>query len=933
MASWQIDYFSVKPSGFLASWRYARVLVDENGNVSYTDVPGKPNINQNCISNYNKKDRRYPSSLPSTPANQKTASLITEFCNRDTFTNYRIYASDCKPFAYAETDLNAPKCGYLTPEPKPADPPNPYGTLYYLNYKYTEFCNSIGENIRVDILRKYNYTKPQTTLLVDSFSKPGAYYPIDVKVYVNRITHEITFTGQAFDDSGSNRTHAPNTLITEICDLETGTNLKVYAQSASPFVYLVEEPNSPSCQLPVNPDPEYIENWGNDPVVLSYKGDDNKLTEIVPCECILTFLSSGNFSLAEFYTNDEREFKVIVTREGQRLFEGFIIPDSCQEPFLPPPYEVQIRATDGLGALKNITYPIPLGSKIDIKQKWIEIIAYCLAATNLSLDIRTISNIYETTMNNGMDDDPLNQSYVNPLRFTGDNGQLMNCYDVLIAVCKQFKATIFQSNGEFVFARRDELASDFARSRVYNSKALFKRSEQIYPLKDITNMDTPENVPINMDQTIFIGNPYKRASVLVEYGKSPSIVFNGDFELWDGQNFTFWTKYGNMIVDQRQRFVIGSGGAQIPINNYALLFKERAQSNKWLQSNEISVIKGDSIRFTFSHSPIFAIASIKIRIKLGIYYLTNSINGVDFEWTTALSTVTVRLWSNIFNYTERTVLNFTFPDAPESGIMVIQLFGVQMYDVHYNSNQIPVYTENTNYYALDIDDLSISKQSKVDDKKEIGQLYIAEQSGFYTQKPERETLLFGDFVSKNLIILGVDTQIIVSNTVFGITGQIPIGNTASEQTIVQDNLYAIYTGDKSYSTSWYEYGNNSGRVPIGMLMAKSRLKSYQSPFYYIGGSYLAINAAFVNTYRYDFDCIPDFGKKIFALLSADIGIKSNTITNANMVEMFDKYIKTTDISGPSYPGDLEPPISNNPNTPPIIPIDGIFTDEFTEQFE
>ncbi|MNH04409.1 hypothetical protein D3C79_637030 [compost metagenome] len=64
-----------------------------------------------------------------------------------------------------------------------------------------------------------------------------------------------------------------------------------------------------------------------------------------------------------------------------------------------------------------------------------------------------------------------------------------------------------------------------------------------------------------------------------------------------------------------------------------------------------------------------------------------------------------------------------------------------------------------------------------------------------------------------------------------------------------------------------------------------------------------------------------------------MNLKSSTLTNVNMVEIFDKYIKTTDVTGPSFPGDVEPPISNNPNTPPLLPTYRIFTEEFTTEFK
>lgn len=925
MASWQIEQFRVRHSGEHS--RYAAVYTDENGNVSVQPVPSQPFPNL-CVSAYRYNYRTFPSSVPATPANQKTASLITEYCNLDTFTNYRIYAQDCAPFAYAETDLNAPKCGYLEPIEEPASPPNPYGTLYYQDYKYTEFCNNKGETIRVDIKRKHFYTMPQTVLEVDSFeyfSTPvfGPPTMLSAKVFVNRLDHSVFYTGNMQLAEGTNRTYAPDELITEICDFSTGTNLKVYAQVAPPFAYLVEDLDNPSCALPTQ-EPEYVENWGDEPVVLSYKGDDNKLSPVTPCECVLNFLCTEDFSLEEFYTNDEREFKVIVSVDGATKFEGFIIPDSCQEPFLPTPYQVTIRATDAIGAMKSITYPIPYTSKSNLRQSFLEIIAFCLSATNLSLNIRTICNVYETKMLNGPDDDPLVQGKVNPLRFTGENGNLLDCYQVLEAVLLLFKANIRQSNGEWVINRQDELAQEVTRTRVYNNKAFFLYSEVFNPIREITTLSDDTDFPFGMDQNILIGNAYKRASVLTEFAKSPAMVFNGDFEQFDGQNFSFWTKFGGMNVERVQKTIPGTGLARIPIEDYACQFNERAQSGKWLQSNDILIELGDSVQLAFSHSPFFAVGSIKIRVKLGEYYLTNAVNGTDFQWVKSLSTITLKLETNVFQ-SGRTNVRLTMPEAPVSGIMVLQFFGPQQYDVQYTSGGQVIYVENTNYNPLDIDNVAVNRSQKVDQKLPDGTIHISEQGGFYTKKPEQLKVLFGDYEPTFSVILGLDISIIQGNFIFDMSGNL-------DTSVVTDNLHAIYTADNYYSSTWYEYGTSSGRIPIGLLLAKGILKSHQKPYKYISGSFYVENALSINTFRFVYDCIPEFSQKIFSLLSCDVNLKSNTLTSVNMVEIFDKYVKTVDISQPHHPGDVEPPISANPNTPPLVPTEGIFTDEFTDEF-
>src|SRR3954463_7809431 len=54
-----------------------------------------------------------------------------------------------------------------------------------------------------------------------------------------------------------------------------------------------------------------------------------------------------------FITAEHDEWKVIVLVDNQPYFEGFITPDEGNGPFQDKPYEVTIKATNGLSLLKG----------------------------------------------------------------------------------------------------------------------------------------------------------------------------------------------------------------------------------------------------------------------------------------------------------------------------------------------------------------------------------------------------------------------------------------------------------------------------------------------------------------------------------------------------------------------------------------------------
>lgn len=815
MAQWIIDEFKVKPSGFLASTRGVRVLIDDNGNLSVTSIPGVPFANDPCISGYHKEYRYW-----------NNGDTITTFCNLTTFTEYIVKAQDCTPFAVVTTNLNAPQCGYLTPLPEPAVPPNPFGVPEYGPYRELNFCDVDQEPVNV-LIEKKSYNGP-------------------------------------------------------VGEIEFG---------------------------------------GGSPVILSRRGSDNKFNEVIATECKLTFICTENFSLQQLYTTDEREYRVTVTKFNKIKFQGYIIPDSCQEPFLPKPYEVTIRATDGLGGLKNITYPVPAGSSIDIRQRFIDILCYVFSQTGLELNIRSIVNLYEMKMLSGVDDDPLAQSTVNPLRLADDKGQIEDCYKVLEDLCKVWKCSVVQQDGEWVFFRRREKNGSTLRTRLYNNKGFFLRSEGKDTNRSAGDVDNPDVKMINSDQFITIGNAYKRADVILKYGNIPSIIFNGDFELWDGNNFNYWTRFGAVNVSQIEKYTFGDFFTKIPIGEFYCQFNEVANSGKWLEANEIGVQIGDKITFTFQ-SNMAGLQRMKFRVKIGDSYLFNDVSSLkfgqstDYQWVGSLATASIDVGGKpITNFGPQVAFNtysVTLPEAPVTGTMHLQLFGFVNLD--YDAYTMTV-TENTTYpQPIGIDKCQLSKVSKVDDKLPDGTLYRSQQLAFYTNAPEQEEIKYGDYQDQNFTLYGNGFN----------------GNLGDR--VLINNLYAIYTADGGYSTNWKEFGTGSETRQIGAWAAKSVLQQYQTPFRYFSGSFLGTDLEYLDVYSMDTPCFPSFSDFLFSILSADFDLKTNQMTSVTMAQMFQKSLKTDDSQGPHNPGDLPPPIIQNPNNPSPDAIEGIFTEQFTEQF-
>jgi len=431
-----------------------------------------------------------------------------------------------------------------------------------------------------------------------------------------------------------------------------------------------------------------------------------------------------------------------------------------------------------------------------------------------------------------------------------------------------------------------------------------------------------------------IQDPYKRVEVVSVFGSVPSLLYNGDFELFDGQNFNFWTRYGGLNFSRVPRTVTNAQGVLVPLDNHAIQFNERANAGKYYESAPIPLQAGDKISvkyrvgktdtgvktqvLTSGGSNSFEVTEVKgtmyvckMRIKVGNYYLRNVDYGTSYEWVTTLSTV-LNLIENSKGDANTFSVNFSAPECPVSGNMVLQIYGFTK--VNYdkattnggNALNRPelIITELPEYMPIIMDDISVSKTSAVADSDVTGTASSSTNLGFFTLKPDRIDILFGDYTQR------------------------------TEADSPLNSLYAL-KNIFGYTTGWYEYGTTTAPVPFGLALAKSILRAYQKPFrFWYGDLKLRQQARdfnYLTTFSFQVPDQNDFNAHVFGLLGCEIDLKYRTLSNGKLAELFDRAGKSVDVTTPDYPGSEQSEIIQDP-TVDLNPINGIFTDEFTQEF-
>ena len=276
--------------------------------------------------------------------------------------------------------------------------------------------------------------------------------------------------------------------------------------------------------LPI-PTPIEIEFTGDEPVILEYsdKGD-YKLNGINGLGCTINLIAKDSFELSSLYTADEREWKVTVA--GLLVFEGFLIPDSCSEPFANKPYPITIQDTDAIGTLEDIPFAESNGVTYKGFKSDINILNLCLAKTGLSLEMLVGVNTYEATMSTSLS--PLEQNYIDCARFLDADGSPFGCLTVIESILNRWSARLHQFNGYW------QIINVLEKSRG-NVKAW-----EYTPIGESNSFKTLGNSIIAGGQNRTLrpadgvnetAKGFKSSTAYYQYGYPSNQLYNGDFNI------------------------------------------------------------------------------------------------------------------------------------------------------------------------------------------------------------------------------------------------------------------------------------------------------------------------------------------------------------------------------------------------------------------
>jgi hypothetical protein len=295
---------------------------------------------------------------------------------------------------------------------------------------------------------------------------------------------------------------------------------------------------------------------GGEPVVINYNGSEEKFDIIRGSECILNFYCNYNYQFEEIVTADKNEFRIEILKDNVLYWSGYVIQDNYDEPFMPLPYQVTIRATDGLGDLKLYDFMQNNGF-ILADLTLIDALLLCLGKLQNATQLVTSIDVFETNVDRlNASNESLNRVYVNPFLFLKNETETLKCDEVVKIILECFNCYIYFKEGKYFIDRINYKASSNSLvTRTYNVTFNdFSSDSNVVGSRNILSSISRSGATkfINADQSITYTPTYNKAILKNDAVQPKTLLLNSFFRYWNDSTTTpnYWERIGTFAIEK-----------------------------------------------------------------------------------------------------------------------------------------------------------------------------------------------------------------------------------------------------------------------------------------------------------------------------------------------------------------------------------------------
>lgn len=501
--------------------------------------------------------------------------------------------------------------------------------------------------------------------------------------------------------------------------------------------------------------------------------DEDPFTSIKAQQLTIKFNTTYDYTVRDFLSGSDRRWFVhyYIGTTAKTVFKGYLVKDGMSEAFNPVPNVVTLIANDGIAMMKDVALTNDNDENLVGMYPIMEIIAYCMKKTGLSLSFLVAFNI----KNEGNDDDIripnsndehfFSNNYISAKTFEKEIGVCEDPYTVMQKLLKEM-ASITQYQGYWLIKRIDETEgatrglyiTEFDEDGVFVGNLGEKSFDKNIGLTEDINFlvgtevyfdldhkkvqhnydfKTPIEIPENVD--------FKRGELVTTVSSTQKRYLCTNWRLI--QNLStpgnpacdmFIERYFDANGKETQRYLLLTSPVGPTANNLAVSehveVTEKSKFNFSIDFATVTDINGSSLTYTQR------VATIRLVANDGTYWMMD-VDGSwaqsNSSWSTNFRDLEYQFIPNDKDTTEWTTLEVKSNQIPRTGKLYIDLYALNQQVS--SIDDVDIKFSNLNYEYIPLVNGSHTPYAGAESK--------VEQAGEYSRKRE-ETVYIDNATEK-----------------------------------------------------------------------------------------------------------------------------------------------------------------------------------------
>ena len=352
-------------------------------------------------------------------------------------------------------------------------------------------------------------------------------------------------------------------------------------------------------------------------VLKEFNTDDEIFKPLRPQMAEMSFIASASGVSIDNFLMDNDDDIIVYFDFGTwtNYWKGYMLQDDFQESWINTNHIITLRATEGIGQLKDVKLT-ESGTELNGRYTPLELIQYAMAQTVQSFtDYKVFSNLFHSSMTDTSTNTGIDQCYVDAKTFQVNPSEYDDSYLALEKINKSWNQTLYMYKGKWVIFRQEELYvpySENIRGYRQNGASRTDASQRFDALVGVNQTIKP----ITPEMLRFIQRRTKSDTIQFNFDQFDEIVCNGSFSRGDLRSSSSTEKvYDLDLWDWKEGTpgspttpTTGSYGRIISYDTngklddqYAYLTQKSTSGNRWLISCGTDVLKNETFLFSIDH--------------------------------------------------------------------------------------------------------------------------------------------------------------------------------------------------------------------------------------------------------------------------------------------------------------------------------------------